>query len=471
MMKKYINHKSFWFIGLFFFFLGSCSEDTLDEINRDKDNPLEVPLNLLLPVVQTSIAYADVGGDMSLYASVWVQHTTGVHAQLHQADRFVFTNSLVNNTWNSIYSVSLKNLDIIIDQGTEEESWAYVGIAQTLAAYDYSLATDSWGRVPYSESILGAEDRNPAFDSQEFIYTDPENGLLKMLDDAIANMQKESVATPGSDDLLYGGDMALWIKTAYGLKAKFLTRLGNTSYYDPAKILDAASKSFVSNDEAFIFDAFEEGATSEHPWAQEEADRTHLAVSEFLFNLMLDKEDPRAELFFDDGTASVPAPNGLGELDQSGNIYTKIYDYVDPDSPMPFMTYDELKLIEAEAYLRSDEKSEAYTAFQVAVEAAMIRAGLSEDDAEDYITSDIFPTETEFALTNVYQQKYIGFYPFQSIEAYAEWRRTDVPSISNPNGSIPLRFPYPQGEIDNNSENLPPALTTHGVWWDDTSED
>lgn len=458
---------SLTFIGVF-----SCSEEALDKIDENLNNPTDVSVDLILPVVQTGLAYSVIGGDMSLYASVWVQHTTGVHAQLHQADRFEFTTSLVNNTWNSLYLTVLKNADIIIEKAAANESWHYVGVSQVLYAYAVSVATDAWGRVPYTQATKGAEFSKPQFDSQESIYTDPETGLLALLDDAIANLEGESRATPGSDDLIYGGDMSLWVKAAYALKAKILTRIANTNGYSSADVLDAVSNSFVDASEAFVFTSFATGATNEHPWFQEANDRTHLAVSESFFNLLGGKNDPRADVFFDDGATSTPAPNGNASLDQGGDLYSKIYNYVTASSPLEIITYDQLRFFEAEAHLRGGDLVAANDAYEAGVVASLERYGVGAGSITAYTGQpEVFPGAGSLSLDDIHEQRYISYYPFQSQEAYASWRRTGIPALSNPNGDIPRRMPYPQGEIDTNPDNIPSATTANGVWWDDGSED
>ena len=45
-----------------------------------------------------------------------------------------------------------------------------------------------------------------------------------------------------------------------------------------------------------------------------------------------------------------------------------------------------------------------------------------------------------------------------------------MPALSLSGGavlsSIPTRFPYAQGELDYNTENVPSASLTDKVWWD-----
>ncbi|MCF6352625.1 MAG: SusD/RagB family nutrient-binding outer membrane lipoprotein [Cyclobacteriaceae bacterium] len=429
-------------------------------------------MSTILPVTQMSLFYEVVGGDMSLYLAVWSQLVTGVHAQLHSADRFVFDNTMANNTWNSTYTITLKNLKIVMEKADESGASHYKGVAQVLYAYTASILTDSWGQIPYSDAVLGAENTSPAYDDQEVVYTAAAIGILAMLDDAIANCgSTNSTATPGSDDLVYGGNMGLWVKAANAVKAKCLTRLANTSAYSAAEVITSVNNSFTNTTEAFVFRGFIEGATTEHPWFQEENDRAHFATSESLFNLMGGKNDPRAEFFFDDGASSTPAPNGAAELDQGGDFYTKMYDIVNADSPLEIVTYDQLKFFEAEAYLSLGNTTDANTAYEEGVNAALARYGVDAADITTYTAqSNVFPGAGALSLDDIHEQRYISYYPFQSIEAYSSWRRTNIPALVNPNGDIPRRVPAAQSELDANSSNVPAATTANGVWWDDGTE-
>ena len=448
-----------------------CSDEKLEEINEDLDNPFAVPVQVLLPFIETNTAYSAVGGDLSLYMAVHTQLVTGVHAQMHSFDRLVFSPSTFQNTWNSIYTGGLKNSVQMMEVARSTGARHYLGLGQILYAYNASIATDMWGRVPYSQAGTG-EFQKPIYDMQEDIYTG-EMGLIALLDSAIVNLGGTSTASPGSEDFIYDGDLNLWIKAAHGLKAKFITRLANTSAYDAQAVIDEVALSFVDNSEAFIFNAFGEGATNEHPWAQEENDRTHFASSQSLFDLMNAKNDPRVDIYFDDGAANLgAAPNGTAELDQGGDLYDKIYDYVEPDSPLEFLTFDQLKFYEAEAYLNLGQTGPANTSYEAAVTACLQRYGVDAADITTYTTQpNVFPGAGSLTSDDIHEQLYLSFYPFQSQEAFAMLRRTDHPVIVNPNGAFLQRLPYPQVELDNNAENNPGTPVTNGVWWDDGSDD
>jgi len=454
----------------------SCTDDIMDEIDANPNSPLDVPLNLLLPQVIAETAFAINGTDLAWYSSVFVEHTTGVHGQLEEADKRTGINTtIVANSWESIYASALQDIQIIINKGSdggeEEGNWAYVGIAKVLKAYILGITTDAWGRIPYTEALQGSANTQPAFDSQETIYQELQN----ILDGAIADLAKESLSDPGAVDFIYEGDTDLWTKAAYALKARFHNRLSNINPQQSATLaLDAASKSFESPEESMIFTSFNTDATGQHPWFQELNDRSHHAVSTTIDGILVGLNDPRREHFFGTvGGEIVPAPNGTAIADQGGDIYSRASsNVVYATAPMPLMTYDELKFIEAEANLRLDQDQEAYDAYLDAVESAMGRGGIAEEDVTEYLDQNsIAPGAEALDQEDILLQKYISFWLFQPIEAYNDYRRTGIPTMNNTVSPPPARFPYSQDEIAANPANIPDVALTNGVWWADGSDD
>ena len=452
-------------IGIF----NSCSDDKFDEIGTNPNSPTEVPIKLLMPQVGVETAFAVSGTDLAWYSSVFVEHTTGVHGQLETADKRTAINSTIaNNSWNSLYAGALADLNIIITQGsdggTEEGHWNAVGIAKVLTSYNYSIATDLWGEVPFSEALQGRENRTPVFDSQEEVYT----GIQNLLDEAITDLQKESTLNVGSSDFYYGGDADLWIKAAYSLKARLYNHLSKKDPQGSANnVLSAVTNAFVNNSEGMIFNSFTTDATGQHPWFQELNDRSHHAISTTIYDIINNLGDPRGDLWF--GTVDgviVPAPNGTAVTDQGGNIYSRAsLNYLTPTSPLPIITYDEVKFLEAEANLRLGNAPEAYAAYLAGIEAAMERAEVDEDDITAYLArGTVSVGENNLTLENIITQKYIAFWLFQPIEAYNDFRRTNIPTLNNPVGPPPNRFPYPQDEVAANP-NVPDRTIQNKVWW------
>ncbi len=446
-----------------------CSDDKLDEVGEDVNNPTVVTNKLLIAQVVAEAAFTTAGTDLAWYSSVFVEHTTGVHGQLETADKRTAINSTIgNNSWNTLYN-TLRDLKIIVDQGseggTEEGDWISVGIAKILMAYNISVATDLWGEVPFSEAMQGNEIREPVFDTEEEVYT----AIFNLLNEAIVDLQRPTELTPGASDFIYGGDPDLWIKAAYAYKARFFNRLSNVgpaAYAD--SVIACAALSFAGPGEGLIFNAFGTDSKAQNPWFQEEADRGHHSLSETFNDILLDLNDPRRELLIDtiDGGVIVPAPNGTAQNDQAGTLYSKFkYSYLNEVTPMPLITYEEVKFLEAEAYLRLNDNVAADSSYIEAVRTSMASEGVPAGDINTYIAqSDVQPGAAGLTEEHIITQKYIHFWVFNPIEAYNDYRRTGIPVMNNPISDPPSRFPYPVDEAAANT-NMPDRDMFDLVWW------
>jgi len=56
----------------------SCSEDTMDDINKNVNDPTNVSSNLTITDVMTSSAFSVTGSDLAFYASVYIEHNVGI---------------------------------------------------------------------------------------------------------------------------------------------------------------------------------------------------------------------------------------------------------------------------------------------------------------------------------------------------------------------------------------------------------
>ncbi len=455
----------------------ACSDKIMDEIDTNPNEPEEVSIKLLMPQVTTNAAFTINSNSMSWYTSVFVEHTCGVHGQLMEADQRININSQTfNNDWGYIYLDQLMDLSQIIKKGseggTETGNWKAVGIAKILFAHTYSVATDCFGQIPFTQALKPNEYSRPVFDNQQAIYT----SLQTMLDEAIADLGKTSVGAIGGADLIYEGNAAKWIKAAWALKARLYNHLSKRDPQGSAtSALDAVSKAFQSSTDELKLDKFTEIATQQNPWFQEEADRGHHSLSKTMYDLLVANNDPRlAHWFTKINGQYAPAKNGENQQDQSGTLYSKFTsELLSATTAVPIISYRELKFIEAEAWFRKGDKLKANEAYQAAVTVALTDNNISSADRNAFLAQpSVSPGKDALTLELIMKQKYIAMFMFQSIEAWTDWRRTGIPQLQNPYGNVPRRLPYPDDEITTNGANIPANITTaKGVWWDDGTED
>ncbi|MEK6481790.1 SusD/RagB family nutrient-binding outer membrane lipoprotein [Catalinimonas sp. 4WD22] len=472
MMMKRKLYKINLSLLLLIFMQFSCSEDIMDEIDTNPNSPTDVPVSLLLPQATINTVSAIAGGDAARAIAVFVEHATNV--RLNPIEPM----NVSNNHWNSTYD-GLSDLSIIIQKGSEggdeEGNYTYVGIAKVLYAYTLGSATDLYGDMPHSEALQGSLNRTPAFDSQEAIYTDLQN----LLDEAIADLNKEAIANPGNLDLIYQGDTDKWIKAAYALKARFYNRLSNVNPQQSAQnALQAIANSFTGPEESFIFNQYQTGTANANPYANFQKGQNIYAASTTFVDI-LDEfteegfTDPRADYWLlKINDEIVGAPVGNNQSDVAHVLYSSpsLETILSDDAPLPLVTYDELKFIEAEANLRQGNTEEAYNSYEEAVEEALLRTGIAEAEATAYMEQgSVLPGIDDLTLEHIIKQKYISFWLLQAMEAYNDWRRTGIPEMRHPEGTA-LRLPYPLDEVSRNP-NTPSNINditifTIPVWWD-----
>ena len=461
--------------------LWSCSEKIMDEINTNVNDPTEMASRLIITDAMTNTAFSVTGGDFNFYASIYIEHNVGTFGQFYNAEirsGEPTSSTTYNNSWNAVYQ-NLYNLKVIIEKcsqgGTEEGNWHTLGIAQVLSAYNLSIVTDVMGDVPWSEAIQPGVIFTPVLDNQSAIYGD----IIRLLDDAILNLDKESVfPSLGTQDLIYGGDIMLWKKFAYGLKARYAMRL-SVKTPDYANVISYAGQSFTSGAEQAKFNY--NGSTTSSPFYRMYQDRDYYGASQSLHDKLVERNDPRDNVFFMPHPQSgsdeiVFAPNGT--TNQVQGIYS-ISAITNPTAPTYLLSYHEIEFLKAEAYVRLNDLQNADTALRKAVTAAFrkVNIGLSVVDAVDYFNTNVRPKFQTNPLSEVMNQKYIAFYEEEAIEAYNDYRRLkamgdNVISLDNPMNAnlFPLRFTYGSEDVTTN-QNVREAygdgtyVYSENVWW------
>ncbi|HEX7845458.1 MAG TPA: SusD/RagB family nutrient-binding outer membrane lipoprotein, partial [Chitinophagaceae bacterium] len=176
------------------------------DVNKNLNDPTKVPVSILLTGAELQIGQA-----LAFSNNVQNGLSDGLSVYMHQqstreeADNYDIkgNDGIVENPWAKMHA-ALADLDVIIKQATEEQSFKYAGVAKILKAYVFSQMVDVWGDVPFSEFNKFKEGvGQPKFDDDAAIYPQ----LLTMLDEGIADINNTTInsAVPGSDDVIYNG--------------------------------------------------------------------------------------------------------------------------------------------------------------------------------------------------------------------------------------------------------------------------
>lgn len=459
------------------FTVTSCSEDLLDDINRNPNDPLDAPTQFAISDAIVSSAFNVVGSDLAFYASTYVEHNVGIYGQMYNAEKRIaepISATTYNNGWNSAYT-NLRALKEVIKKtsegGKEAGNFRTLGVAQLLTAYNLSILTDLFGDVPWTESGQPGVIFQPKIDKQEAIYQD----IFKLLDQAIVNLDKTSTfPLLGGQDLLYGGKTGqynLWKKFAYGLRARYKLRLSlKTSQYQ--SVIDDVNKSFASESEEAKLEY--DGSAASNPFAVFANDRDYFGASQSLHDKLVARNDPRDAAFFTKypGTPTLEfAPNGDPEEEQERYGISALTSVTNPTY---LLSYHEVQFIKAEAYARLSNFPAAETALKEGIRAAFSKVGLTPTQATTYFAASVQPLFVVNPLKEIASQKYISMFEDEAIEAYNDYRRwkamgnafIDLENEKAP----PLRYTY--GSSDVTTNNAISAAYGNGqyvysenVWW------
>jgi hypothetical protein len=220
--------------------LASASCKKMLDINTDPNNYTDVPVTTLLPAAEVNLAFT-LGGNASRYAGSFIQHYGGHRGQPVQYGQYNFDPSQSDNFWSSMYAGVLRDLRTIIDKSRVTGDSMYVGAAQILSAHTFSVLTDMYGDIPFTDALNGVGSITPKYDKQEDIYP----ALINLLTAGAANVKSGTGRKPGTDDVLYGSIAAApawgtaWEKAANSLKLRLLNHL--------SKVQPTAAQDFSVN--------------------------------------------------------------------------------------------------------------------------------------------------------------------------------------------------------------------------------
>jgi hypothetical protein len=217
------------------------------DVNKNVNNPTPASVNLSLVLsgaqrnICSNIALGStLGNNLSLYTH---QLTGRIGADRYGAGAA---------GWNELYS-AISNLNVIIKRAPTEGRFVYAGIAKILKAYTVSILVDIYGDVPFSEYDRFEEGiSQPKFDKGSEIYPQ----LFTLIDEGVADINNTAFnpSKPGTDDYIYKGNTANWIKAANTIKLKLYTQMRlvqdvkqqiTALLATPASLINNQSESFM----------------------------------------------------------------------------------------------------------------------------------------------------------------------------------------------------------------------------------
>lgn len=425
----------------------------------------EATLATLLTAIEVN-TFATVEGELSRIGSIIIQHTAGASAQYTDIQNYRITSGDFSNSWPTLYSGTMINIQILINQAGSENPY-YSGLGKVLMAMNVAIATDLWGDVPYSEALkLDQNILTPKLDSQEEIYQ-AIDGLLESAILDFKSSEENNIFIPSSDDLIYSGDISLWEKAAYTLRARYLNRQSNKLSNTSELILDYLSKGISSNSENLEAIHSTDGGAQNQWGAFQNARGGYLVANKAFVDYLVLRNDPRLEYYLSPNTAGLYIGGDItqSQVNSDAAIINSEEEngFFRVERNYPIVTYYESKFIEAEVLQRQGSSS-AVVALNTAIAANV-----------DYVTNGIespgpVANYTTASLENILKEKWVALF-CQSIESYNDYRRIGFPvltprpeSVGAELSYLPKRFPYPTETLLYNP-NVTFIDLDVPVWW------
>jgi len=488
----------------------SCTKD-FTAINTDPNNiPFALPDQLLAPALVSVMTYNMVRNRG--FNNELMQVTVNQSDADATVFRYDFKDSYSDYLYNGWYS-ELTNFKDLYKIASEPLNYnaSYMGISLICQSWVYSMLTDTYGDIPFTQSNKGKDENilEPLFDRQQDIY----DSLFQYLERADTLLKAGTGITAASDPVFYG-DVAKWRKFGNSLYLRLLLRISGKAAVS-AKVIEKI-RQIIANPSTYPLMA---GSADDAVlrWTGQGA-----FISPFVSTRAQDFRSPSICSFFidhlvawNDPRISIPifgkgGVNRLGIAPVSGN-YTGVASGYTPGTgeakgsyfyatdqtvssltppaitmqtdPMTglIMNYAELQFILAECCVKGWIDADAAVYYNKGVESG-IKYWLPDWDVpvEQYLAdADMQFNETgtlEEKMEQIGLQKYYVLL-WADLEQWFEYRRTGHPVLPQgpglKNGGVmPARMKYPIYIHATNPTNYKAAIEQQGpdeistqVWW------
>ncbi|MDQ6482047.1 SusD/RagB family nutrient-binding outer membrane lipoprotein [Dyadobacter sp. LHD-138] len=487
-MKKFIAKYMLVVGGLLT--LNSCAD--FQEINTNPNaatsvSPQMLATNLILNI--TSVSYLD-----PMLLSKAINHTE-------------FPSSMqYNNLGKQEYSgfVVLTNVAKMINLAPEgAQKNAYTGLGKFVRAWRFYEMTMRLGDIPYADALQGETGTiRPAYSTQKEVFL----AILKELEEAD---QAFSQGANFAGDPIYNGDVAKWRKVVNTFALKVLLSL-SAKEADTDLNIKSRFNTIVTTKPIFQSSAdnfqrvYSDVAGQRYPWFKlNNQGLIYTVMSTMIVDKLKELEDYRLFYYAAPSPIKIAAGVSASSYDAyravnpsavysdltavaSSKDYSNLnarYSELANSEPIYLIGYPVLQFMLAEASLRGwISGTPTSTYYENAIRASMqFTANNTPDNADfhhnrkinaDYITSYLASDKvklsgtTQQQLEKIMTQRYLGTFLQSGFDSYFENRRTGFPvfpvnPLSNNNtdkDKIPVRWMYPDTEINYNYDNLTKAI-------------
>jgi hypothetical protein len=460
----------------------------LEDINHDPTKPTSTQPQYLLTGAEKSamdILYA--GPQNGRIGTPYAQYWTGNDKA--NDSRYLLDEGINSGLWSNLYSVSLHNLDQIIQMNRATPSPVsanQIAIANILKAWIYQVLADAYGNIPYTEALQEENNIKPKYDDAKTIY----NALLDTLQTqaALLDPNQESFT---AGDVIYNGNVTAWKKLAYSLMLRLAIRMVDADQAKAKSIIEANYQNAMSSNADNAQLQYLAAAPNKFPYNDSERPLSEFFVSATLVDYLQSLNDPRLGIYvrkaYADSTyrglAYGTSETNPKRLPPNSYSYPGRRIYA-ADMVGILMTYPEIEFTLAEAAARGFATGDAATHYQNGVKASLEYWGITNTDTVNAYLQKV-PYSTTDWRNVIGTQKWLALYP-QGFQGWFERLRLNFKKpggqplfIAPVDGSldqnvtfVPYRLTYLVSEQQQNPDNYQSAATAIGgdtkgvkLWW------
>lgn len=474
-MKKTIENFLFTISAAGLLVLSSCTKK-IDEAFLNPNAQVKQPIEELLPgIIANMVVSSSANGNfygiqrdatyVGRYIQNFAQNTTA--SQYDQmGDNFVNSSDLLGDVWAMHYYGHGQNISRIIEWGSEEKKWDYVGVAHAIRAWGFLNIADLHANAIIVRDAFRPDLLTFRYDEQNVAYEETIRLCRLAIDYLSRTGDGVSQANLAKGDKYFNnGDVNKWKKFTYGVMARAFHRYTNKSDYKADSVIKYCDLAMQTNAENANVTWSGSGLSGTFSWFSPTRGNVNtLRQGKFIADLMqgvnsqfpTNSIDPRAPYIIREnpnGTYKGVRPNkgtdGLATADQPNNFFGGLFSstaspaddnttrYVFKNTPIwPIMTASEIQFIKAEAWFRKNNKANALIAYtkalnlnfdqlisdyQVSVPGALQITPASR--AAFFANPINVPTAANLTMSHIMMQKYVALYIWGILETWVDMRR------------------------------------------------
>ena len=485
----------------------SCTKSFVELNTSPNDSENAYPHQFMANVFIDAVA-ANMSRNRS-FNNELMQVTVAIGDGEGKVFRYDFRRNWGEYLWNAHY-ININNFKEMYKQASKEVTLntSYQGIALLGQSWLFSILTDMYGDVPYTQAGLGLDSLllEPKFDKQKDIYM----GIFTTLD-SVNSLFKANQPIEATHDPIYAGDVSRWRKFSNSLFLRLLIRASakaETQDYVLGKIKEIleTNKSnypiIASNDDSAILRWTDEGYLLSPFKGTRVQDFRATALSEFYIDYLRDTNDPRINIpVYGTGSVNrmgiapvsgnyigVPSGYSAGGEDYSKMSYFYSYDQNNGVNSLQtepltgsILSFAEVEFMKAEAVLKGWVSGDVESLFYSGVlnNIQLWIPDYQEDIVAHLSASDRAWDESksfEDKMEAIHLQKYHALF-MVDMQQWYEYRRTGHPVLPKGpglknDGKMPARMYYPVYIQSANPTSYKNAIAVQGpddintqVWW------